>query len=122
MLKKLLAKKKTVNVGKGEVKITIMVIYTIAIVVTGLVNFVYFDVNDSFGEDLTEYILCESTGTSPDCVLDSAVSDIVSNISSATDIMLASIPVVVLLMNCDVTNCKGRNTQKRNQVTLHNSN
>ena len=107
VLKKLLMKKKVEgHIGKAELKITMLTVYITSISVIGTVSFVYFDANASFREDLAKYILCESTGTSQDCALDTTVADTLYILRAVANMMLASVPVLAFLINCNPKHCK----------------
>ena len=107
MLKKLLMKQKVQgHIGKAELKIAMLTLYITSISVIGMVSYAYFDANESFREELISYILCESTGTSQDCALDTTVADTLYTLRTVANMMLASVPVLAFLINCNPKHCK----------------
>lgn len=102
VLRRILMKRKVGKVVKGELKITILIVYTIILGILGIVGSVYVDRNDSFRQDLADYILCESAGSSSDCELDTIVGIVTSTLFSATQVIFDLVPVMILIINYDL--------------------
>ena len=97
-MKKLLLKRKVTSyIGRGELKIALTATYVSIIGVVGLAGYVLFDANEKYEEDLAAYILCESTGTSQDCVLDSHFSDLLTVQFEIAAVMFAFLPIILLM-------------------------
>ena len=101
MLKRLLAGKKVRNVGLAELKLTLTLIFKMAISAVGLVSYSLIDI-ELFNE-FTAYILCESR-RGPDCVLDSV--NIFNVGLPITFIMLSIVPMLSIMLSCDFKTCK----------------
>ena len=101
MLKKLLAKKKASHVGKGEIKITVLVVYIIVMGIISIASNVYLGEN-AFNERLNEYIQCENTGNSENCVNVITIHFILFGVIA---VMLAFVPLVVFLITCNFAEC-----------------
>ena len=97
VLKKLLARKKAINVGKGEVKIALMISYFSLLGVMGSV--VAIRTNSIFSStDFQEYLICESSGKAANCTM---TASIVGLYITITFIILSFVPVMSLLMIFD---------------------
>ena len=99
-------KTKVGQVGKAEIKILIIIIYSAIIALIGLVASVYFQVNIGFQENIANYIVCESTGTSPNCELERSVTNTLLGMLAVTNLMFGFIPVTIFLVNCNPKHCK----------------
>ena len=103
VLKKLLAKKKVTNVGVAELKITAILIVNMGLGVTGLVTYIFADM-----EIIAEgnaFVNCLGVGGS-NC---SQIKDRLNTINitlPATFILLSLLPVVVIVFTCDVHSFK----------------
>ena len=120
MLKKLLARKKMVNVGKGELKIAFVIIYSIIVGVMGLVVYIMAHLVrvGSTPSNFEKYLICESAGTSADCSLDMTIP----NLILVTHILVSLLPVVMLLFVCDLHAFKRKLTSKTHEISPHASN
>lgn len=96
VIKNLLARKKTVNIGKGELKIAAIIIYFIVSGVMGLS--LITAASKSYTREYTEYFICESTGRSSECILNIPPLNTVVTIYFLFSSLL---PVIALLVNCD---------------------
>ncbi len=99
VIKKILRRRKSAPVVKGEVRIMIIIAYGTMLAVVGLVVYVYLTENISFQQDIAKHILCESTGTSPDCSLDESITNTLSSMFSSVRVMAALVPLMVLIVN-----------------------
>ena len=59
-MKKILARKKVGNVGKAEIKITAIIIYSVLLGVMGLATITYFERYNT--DAISQYIVCQSSG------------------------------------------------------------
>ena len=100
MLKKLLAKRKVTNVTKAQIKVTTHTIYIVIMSIIGLVAYTDL-ITNSYIEDATDFILCESTGQASDCqqTLDSFVT--IMKLLTAFFTMLSFNSVVLILLVCN---------------------
>ena len=105
MLKKLLAKKKASHVGKGEVKIAVLVVYIFVMEIISIASNVYLGEN-AFNENLKEYIQCESTGHSENCLNITEITSIHFILYDVITVMLTFVPVVVFLITCNFAECR----------------
>ena len=97
VLKKMLARKEAINVGKGEVKIAVMISYFIILGVMGWV--VTIRTTSIFSStDFQEYLICESSGKTANCTM---AASIVALYIIITFIILSFVPVMSLLMTFD---------------------
>lgn len=112
VLKKLLQGKKTVNVMGGQLKITILIVYTIIHTALATILSVYFNRTQESQDNFKDYIICERMGTMSDCVLDDSTQVTISNAFSAARTMLNLSPLVILFISCDLKCCC-----KRSKVT-----
>ncbi len=97
MIKKISKKSKPVHIVKGEIRIMIIIAYITIVAVIGLA--VFDRERGSYQEDIRQYILCESSGTSPDCLLGNSIG---SDLSITAFVMLGLLPVMVLIVNCNL--------------------
>ena len=101
VIKKLLAGKRMINVGKAELKIALVITFT---VFSGIVNLVAYTRGDLRTTEslrsIQEHLVCESMGESADCapIVESELSQLII----AGLVVLSFIPVVVLLVTCDL--------------------
>ena len=103
MLKKLLAKKKVTNVGIAELKITAIIIVNMALGLTGLVTYIFADME--IVAEGNAFVTCVGSGGS-NC---SQIKDRINTINitlPATFILLSLLPVVVIVFTCDVHSFK----------------
>lgn len=101
VLNKLLSGRRVTNVGKAEIKITVLIIYVTLTGVMGLVTFTRLVLTyDAYGEKLAEYILCLTVGRS-DCTLDQTPFNVVTTLVTTFFVMLSFTPVVVIFFICD---------------------
>jgi hypothetical protein len=119
VLKKLLFKKKVVNIGKGELKITALFLYTLVLGVMGLVVYSRVDLaqNDISLED---FLICGISGRL-DCTLPQSTKEL-SILSVSVTALLCFYPAVAFLVHLDPRSCKrtktlGAKTQKTVRVT-----
>ena len=105
VLKKLLLKKKTVNVVRGQLKISILIVYSTIHTVLGTLVAVYLDQSPEIRSNFKNYIFCERMGTESDCVIDNSSQLVVSNTFTTARVMLNLIPVVILLTSCGLKCC-----------------
>ena len=91
------------QVGKAELKILAVVIYIAISISTALLTSAYMV---RLREDIAKNILCESTGTSPDCELDTSLADIVLGGLAVSNAMLVLLPVLVFMFSCNPKHCK----------------
>jgi hypothetical protein len=107
VLKKLLFKKKVVNIGKGELKITALFLYTLIVGVLGLVSYTRVDLahNDT---SLEEFLICGIAGRL-DCTLPQFTQELTILAVSATA-LLCFYPAVSFLVHFDSRACKRRKT------------
>ena len=87
-----------VNVGKGELKITLQIIYYI---ILGVIGLVVFSEIHSFST-AQDYFICGASGRL-DCKLDLAVQN---SLVVTTNVLLSFFPVVAILTSCDLNACK----------------
>ena len=98
VLKKFLLKKKAVNVTRAELKMTVLISYSLMITVLLIILFVYLD-KSNVEQDLLEFISCESMGIEADCNFDASYRKF-SGMFTALLVMLDLVPVVILLISC----------------------
>lgn len=102
MLKKMLTGREVTNVGKAEIKITVLFIYYTLLGVMGLVAYTYL-ITDTFGQDIAEFIVCESTGTLTNGQKDLGTFKTLLTLVTVNIVMVSFIPVlVVLIFSCEV--------------------
>lgn len=99
VLKKLLSKKKVVNVGKGELKLSLMITYY---VILGVIGLVVFSEIHTLSSEQADYFICGGSGRL-DCRLDLAVQN---SLVITTNVLLSFFPAAVILTTCDLTVCK----------------
>lgn len=116
VLRRVLMKRKLGKVAKGELKIVILIIYTFVIGALSITGAVYVDQNDSFQQDLTEYILCRSRGASADCQLDTIVGTVTSSLFSIAQIVIDMVPVMILIINYDLLLWKRQRSPQTSQL------
>ena len=94
------------RVGKAEIKMVMVVSYYIIMGVTSLIAFTYSEVEaGTLRTSLEELIICESTGNL-ECEVDSGTLIIFRGISTASIVMFAFLPVVVILFSFDFNICR----------------
>ena len=118
VLKKLLLRKKTVNVVRGQLKISILIVYSTIHTVLGTLVAVYLDQSPEIRSNFKNYIICERMGTESDCVLDNSSQLVVSNTFTTARVMLNLIPVVILLTSCGLK-CCCKCTKERKATAAH---
>ena len=112
VIKKLLAGKKLINVGRGEMKIALVIIF---VMINGIINMIVYTrghlARSSSLLVLEEHLICESMGQSAECtpIEESEISDL----TLAGGVILSLFPVVVILVTCDLRACKKRKQSKR---------
>lgn len=111
VLKKILLKKKVINVRKAELKIAILACHFIIFAVLAIVKSVYAGQNDPIMENLVEYFLCESTGSLRDCNLDESVQATLI-LTTVSQVLLDFTPVVILMISYDFKCCKKKGQAK----------
>ena len=116
VLRRILMKRKPGKVAKGELKIVILIIYTIILGILSIIGSVYIDQNDSFEQDLREYIFCKSMGASADCQLDTVVGTVTSSLFSAAQIIIDMVPVMILIINYDLLTWKKQRSPQTSQL------
>lgn len=120
VLKKLLARKKTGNVGKAQIKITAVIMYYTLQGVTGLVTLAYFIANrsDAGQSTLAEYITCGNKGL-PDCALIFGSTDAVHIFAVISTVMLSFVPLLALLFNCDLQSWRRKGRGRSTTTGTH---
>ena len=115
VLKKLLAKKRVVNIGKGEVKIAVLIAFYILLGVIGLAIHTRNDFlkDGTRQRDLEEFLICESDGSS-NCVLKISTHEILVIV---VNVLLGFLPVGAILINCDLKACRKRKGKRKAKVT-----
>ena len=121
MIKKLLAGKKLINVGKGEMKIALVIIF---VVINGIINMSVYARGHVVSNPLRnfeEHLICESMGESAACP--PFEESEISGLTIAGGVIASFIPVVVLLVTCDLRACKKlRKSKTSKNVTSTRSN
>lgn len=113
VLMKVLLGKEMGRVGKGQLKITILIVHQILHATLGIVGSVYADRNESFQEDLEEFLSCASMEVLADCERDViSTGEYASNLFTASQVILNLVPVLILVINYDLFCSK-----KKAQVT-----
>ena len=101
MLKKLLAGKKVGNVGKAEVKMSIVVFYYVVVGAMSLVTFTYIEVIGKANRDLiTELFLCEAMGND-NCDINLNRLDALDVLAALSINMVAILPIIVVIFSID---------------------
>ena len=104
MLKKLLAKRKVTNIGVAELKIAAILIVTMALSVTGMVIYIFADLEVLVVEG-GAFIICVGSGGSNCSQLKDRLN-IINMTSPAISTLLTLLPVVMILFVCDVKTFK----------------
>jgi hypothetical protein len=105
VLKKLLARKKVVNVGKGELKIMGLIIYYL---VLGVIGLAVFGTSDNISA-LEPFLNCQAT-SERDCVFETPIQYILSIV---VEVLLALFPVATILASCNPKAIKMRLKSKK---------
>ena len=114
MLKKLLAGKKVGNVGKAEVKMSIVVFYYVVVGAMSLVTFTYIEVVGKANRDLiTELFLCEAMGND-NCDINLNRLDALDVLAALSINMVAILPIIVVIFSIDTEAVK----QKKRSLSL----
>ena len=114
MLKKLLAGKKVGNVGKAEVKMSIVVFYYVVVGAMSLVTFTYIEVIGKANRDIfTELILCEAMGNG-NCDVNLTRLDALDVLAALSINMVAILPIIVVIFSIDTEAVK----QKKRSLSL----
>jgi hypothetical protein len=122
VLRRIFQKRKMSNkVIKGELKIMILIVYTIILGILGIIGSVYVARNDGFLQDLTDYILCESMGSSGDCQLDTIVGTVISSLFSIAQVIFDLLPVMILVINYDLLYWKNVRTPWNSKLSQSKS-
>lgn len=103
-------KTKVGKIWKAQFKISAIIIYYTLVGVMGLATYTYFEANETFQENFTEYILCESGGQSSDCVLNLNVG-ILDALGTTVVVMVSFLPVLAILFSCDPQACRRKNAR-----------
>ena len=108
MIKKLLAGKKLINVGMGEMKIALV---TIFLMINGIINTSVQarGVVSNSRKNFEEHLICLSMGESADCT---SIEELdITGPTIASVVFLSLMPVVALLVTCDLCACKKGNVR-----------
>ena len=115
MLKKLLAHKKVGKAAKAQLKITGIIVYYTLVGVLGLVTFTFYEASNTYRENATAYILCESGGLS-NCDPDFG-TDVVYFLSLFVVVLVSFLPVMTILFSCDPNAYKKKKTKPNDKRT-----
>ena len=96
MLKKLAAKKNTGNIGVVEIKISLLIVYSILMGVMGVALFTFF-ILTKVAQNLANLFICESLGSS-ECSTDNFVTGSLRITRTISFIMLFFLPVVIFMV------------------------
>ena len=101
MIKKLLAGERTINVGKGEMKIALVTIFMMSSGIVSLVAYTRGHLRRTESlRSLQEHLVCESMGESADCA--PIEESELSQLAIVGIVVLSFSTVVVLLVTCDL--------------------
>ena len=120
VLMKVLLGKEMGKVGKGQLKITILIIHQILHGTLGIVGSVYVDRNDNFQEDLEDFLSCESMGAPSNCEQDIiSTGEVASDLFTASQVILNLVPVLILIINYDLLFCPKKRVRANRTGTTH---
>lgn len=123
MKKLLYGKKLGDDVGKAEVKMSLVVMYYVVVGTTSLATFTHIEVREKTNRKrLTELILCESAGRKDsDCGLDLTDLDAANILSTISITMMATLPAVLLLFSLDLKAVKRKQKKASGRVVSRKS-
>ena len=111
MIKKLLAGKKLINVGKGEMKIALVIIF---VIINGIIRIAIGAMSNS-RRNFEEHLICLSMGESADCT--PIEESEMPGPAIACAVYLSLIPVIVLLVTCDLRACLQKRIQRKRKTS-----
>lgn len=96
-----------------ELKIIVLIVYTIIMTLFGVASSVYVDQNLDFREEFRDFILCESMGTPSDCDFDNTVPIIGGGTITVARVMLTLVPLIILVISLNCRYCKEKIQAKK---------